>query len=149
MTPALRETLVAVAGATKQAVDPWWIIGSAEVALVGGEVRDVRDVDVLMSRRDAHAFLRRVGSAPATRDPDALFRSEVFGTWNEPPLAVDVMGGFSLFSGGMWRPVSPGTREPVGIQDQTLFVPSREELRALLLDFGREKDIARAALIAG
>ena len=147
MTPALRETLVAVASQASDAADPWWIIGSAAVALVGGAVTNVGDVDLLMAPADASRFLRRLGSVSVCREPDPLFRSDIFGTWNDPPLTVEVFAGFCYFSSGSWRPVWPITRVGVAVENQTLFVPSANELKALLLGFGRAKDMARAALM--
>jgi hypothetical protein len=138
---------VAVADVAGDAADSWWIIGSAAVALVGGAVDEVRDVDVLMSSADASNLLARVGSGPARREPDQRFSSDVFGTWKAPPLPVEFMGGFCYCSTGLWRPVRPVTRDAVGVDGRTLFVPSAAELKALLLGFGRDKDIARAALI--
>jgi hypothetical protein len=57
------------------------------------------------------------------------------------------MGGFRYFRRASWRPVWPLTRVAVVVQNQTVFIPSAEELKSLLLGFGRDKDIARAALI--
>ena len=138
---------MSVATVAVDACDSWWIIGSAAVALVGGAIADIRDVDVLMSPTDASRFLDRVGSESERRAPDPLFSSSVFGTWNAPPLPVEVMGGFSYCHSGSWRQVWPLTRREVLVADRVLFVPSSEELKALLRGFGREKDIARAALI--
>jgi hypothetical protein len=137
-----------VAELAADASDDWWIIGSAAVALHGAQVPAVRDIDLLMSARDAERFLKRVGGRERAGKPSAKFRSDVFGTWVDPPLPVEVMGGFSLAIAGEWCPVLPETRERKTIGGQVLFVPSAAELKAMLLSFGRPKDIDRASLLS-
>jgi hypothetical protein len=58
MTLALGETLARVADALAGARHPWWIIGSAAVALHGADVT-VGDVDVLLGEEDARCSARR------------------------------------------------------------------------------------------
>ena len=36
--------------------DPWWLIGSAALALCDADAAEPGDIDVLTSRRDAEAF---------------------------------------------------------------------------------------------
>ena len=147
LTPALRQSLAMLAGAVADASDDWWIIGSAAVALHGADVRQVRDVDLLMSASDAEEFLRRVGGQPRSGKPSTQFRSDVFGTWVEPPLPIEVMGGFSLLTSDGWRPVMPASRERKVVGESALFVPSVRELKEMLLSFGRSKDLERARLL--
>lgn len=136
-----------LASAVADAADPWWIIGSAAVALHGAKVPDVRDVDLLMSAGDAQRILRRLGAETGAAKRSAKFRSDVFGTWSESALPVEIMGGFSVATPAGWRPVVPETREAVSVGDQRLFVPSAAELEALLRSFGRDKDFERARLL--
>ena len=139
----LAETLAMVAEAAGDARDPWWIVGSAAVVLHGGAVARVKDVDLKMSAADAERFLRRVGGEFRNTDASDRFRSQVFGIWTRPPIAVEVFGGFSLAAGGGWREVSLATREPVTVGGARVYVPSREELVRLLQSFGRVKDLER------
>ncbi|WP_309661126.1 hypothetical protein [Sphingomonas sp.] len=129
------------------AADPWRIIPSAAVALHGALVDDVRDVDLLMSGRDARATLLRVGVQPAAGQATDLFRSAVFGAWDGPPLSVELFGDFDLAGPDGWSRVAPQTREPVAIGARTLFVPSADELTQMLTSFGRPKERARARLL--
>ena len=147
MTPALAETLQMVAAAAHSAADPWWIIGSAAVVLHGGVVGRVKDVDLMMSARDAEGLLRRAGVEPRRGTGDERFRSMVFGTWSKPPIPVEAFGGFELCAGGVWRAVALDTREAVTVGGAQVFVPSREELVRLLQSFGRAKDLERARLL--
>lgn len=149
MTPELKQTLVLVAAAAAEAAQPWWVIGSAAVAIHGVELPDVRDVDLLMSTADARRFLVRVGAEVGAEAPDPQFRSAVHGIWHEPPLCVDVMGDFSFLSAAGWLALVPQTRQRVAIDGHELFVPSAAELRDILHSFGREKDLERARRLPG
>lgn len=143
LPPDLEKTLAEVADLAADASEPWWIIGSAAVALHGARVANIRDIDLMMSRADARHFLERAGvmSTPDTGHPK--FRSEVFGTWRMPPLPVEIFAGFSLADSEGWRPVLLQTRQAVSVAGRTLYVPSKTELRELLLSFGRPKDLER------
>lgn len=129
------------------ATDHWWVIGSAAVALHGAPIDDVGDVDLLMSGRDAKTALIRAGVEPRAGQATDLFRSAVFGTWNDPPLPVEIFGDFEFAGAGGWSRVLPKTRQPVAISTCTLFVPSAPELRQMLIGLGRPKDLARARLL--
>ena len=66
MFAALTETLGMLAQAAARAAEPWWIIGSTAVALHGGAVARVKDVDLMMSPGDAEEFRYSV-SGPSRR----------------------------------------------------------------------------------
>ena len=147
LTPALHKTLTMVADLAEDAAEPWWIIGSAAVALHGASIGDVRDVDLLMDAADATRILERLGLASAPDSAHPQFRSSVFGIWSAPPLPVEIFAGFRLASEAGQRPVRFRTRHAIHVSGRTLFVPSRRELHALLLSFGRPKDLERARLL--
>lgn len=147
MSGELQQTLAIVSAVAEEATDPWWVIGSAAVALLGVEVGGVQDVDLLMSVGDAERTLQRLGLRPINKEPSPRFRSAVLGAWQAPPLPVEILGGFSLSTSEGWRPVVPTTRQRVTIQGFALFVPSATELRQILISFGREKDLERARLL--
>lgn len=143
MTAPLAQSLAMAAGAAAEAGDAWWIIGSAAVTLHGRNLPEPKDVDLLMSARDAEALLTRLGQLPRKGAPSDRFRSAVFGTWTEPPIPVEVMGGFKVRTREGWQDVAPATREEVTVAGASLFVPSADELAALLRAFGRPKDFER------
>ena len=146
LPPDLEKTLTMIAYITADASEPWWIIASAAVVLHGVDT-SVADVDLLMNSGDALRALERLG-VPSIPDTDhAQFRSKVFGTWRDPPLPVEIFADFSIAEGGGWRRVTLQTREPATVAGRTLFVPAREELHALLVSFGRPKDLERARLL--
>ena len=120
--------------------NPWWIIGSAAVALHGARPLDVRDIDVLLSVADARRILPGLNVPLTPGVADDRFRSDVYCQWTTPPVPVDFMAGFHVHG----EPLTPATRDEIG---PGLFVPSREELRAMLYHFGRPKDMERARLL--
>jgi hypothetical protein len=149
VTPGLRETLARVADAALGSGEPWWIIGSAAVALHGRDVEVREDVDVMTGPAGARRLLQRFGVEAAPGEASALFRSEVFGRWDGSPLAVEVMGGLHLRAASGWQPVRIETRQVVNVEGRTLYVPAVEELARLLASFGRPKDMARAKQLLG
>ena len=117
------------------------------MVLHGGNVTHARDVDLLMSERDAEAFLENVGAHCGRGQPSERFYSPVYGVWENPPMPIEVFGGFQLATDGEWRTVAFSTREAVEVEGARLFVPSTDELRELLHMFGRPKDLRRAKLL--
>ncbi|GAA3708237.1 hypothetical protein GCM10022268_16970 [Sphingomonas cynarae] len=138
----MRATLAMVAQALADTRQPWWIIGSAAVALHGAVVT-VADVDVLLYEDDARTILSALGIVAAAGEGTALFRSAVFGQWTVPPLTVEFMAGFRFHAADGWQAVAPATREQVTVEGHALFVPERAELAAMLRGFGRDKDLVR------
>lgn len=134
----LSATLDAVVLAMADAREPWWIIGSAAVVLHGAAT-SVADVDVLCGEVDARALIAALGGEVLAPAADPVFRSAVFGRCAATPLPVEVMAGLTVHG----APVRLATREWRGGAP----TPLRAELAALLRRFGREKDLARAALL--
>ncbi len=127
--------------------DPWWVIGSAAVALHGGDPGTIADIDVIVSRRDLDWLYEKL---PLTNDPDTtkdFFRSERFGRWSETDLDVEFMTGLEVRVDGDWHRVEPQTRQAIQIGKAHVFVPERKELIAMLQMFGREKGLRRAATL--
>lgn len=139
---ALDPSLALVAEAMRPALDPWWIIGSAAVALHGADPGDIRDIDIVLSVADAAHVLPPLGVALSPGASDGQFRSAIYNRWATPPIPAEFMAGFELFRADGWSPVTFATREEVR---PGLFVPSRDDLYALLLEFARRKDVLRAA----
>jgi hypothetical protein len=128
-----------VGTAAAAARDPWWIIGSAAMALHDVPGLVIGDIDLLMSRSDAAALLRSKGIEPAPGEAGGRFRSEVFGRWRAGAYVVETMGGFHLDG----LELVPETRVAAG----SLYVPTVRELIAMCGLFGRPKDKERAQLL--
>ncbi len=68
----------------------------------------------------------------------------------EPTLEIEFLAGLTVRVGRDWRAVEPNRHEPVTLQENTVDVPERLELAALLRTFARAKDLQRAkALMRG
>lgn len=135
----LHQTLPMIAAAMALARDPWWIIGSAAVALHGAHPVDVRDVDIVLSVADARRILPALNVPLTPGIADARFRSDYYCQWTAPPLPVDFMAGFHVYG----ELLVPETRAALA----GVFVPSPAELLAMLQHFGRPKDLERAHLL--
>ncbi|GAA0674308.1 hypothetical protein GCM10009102_27870 [Sphingomonas insulae] len=135
--------LSAVATVMRGARDPWWVIGSAAVAL-HGVVTDVADIDLLASAADAMDVVTRLGLAVDQRDPHPLFRSRIFAQWPRADRIVEIMGGLAIDERGIWQTVIPTTRVILG----GVYVPDRADLMQILSRFGRAKDLERRRLLA-
>ena len=141
----LLASLDSVGNLMVEARDPWWIIASAAVALHGADPGHVADVDVLLSIADAQRILPTIGIQLLQGSAHAAFRSRIFGTWTgTTPLPVEFMADFHLYSGMAWVPVRPTTRQAVEVDGAMIFIPERAELKTMLTEFGRPKDIERA-----
>lgn len=144
---ALCETLTEVARAMAPARRKWWVVASAAVALHGADAGTVRDVDVLFDHRDCETILPPLGLEPQAGLPDGRFRSDIFVSWPGARLTVELFAGFHLFEDGRWRELRPATRLGIALGDAQVFIPERAELKAMLMRFGRPKDMERAALL--
>ena len=140
--PALAALLASLAEELAGCREPWWLIGSAAMAVHGAPV-EVRDLDLLLGVSDAEAILGARGVPVEPGAPSAIFSSAVFAAWPAPPYTVEVFAGF-LVRG---EPLVPETREARSVAGATLFVPSLAELIAWGRLFGRAKDRAREPLL--
>lgn len=128
--------------------DPWWIIGSTAMSLLGMEV-DVADIDLLTSARDADALRRawsqrRVEVGP--RAGDSLFRSR-YSRFTFRPLPVEVMGDLEVNTATGWQPVRIGQARKLQLGGFELPVPTLAEQIRLLETFGRPKDHVRLRVL--
>jgi hypothetical protein len=146
LPPALAQLLGSLAAELGACREPWWLIGSAAMAVHGAAV-EVADVDLLLAVADAQAFLDRRGVAAEAGTPNDIFSSAVFATLPAPPFTVELFAGFRVRGADGWRPLVPETRQMVPIADSTVFVPSIAELIEWGRLFGRPKDAAREPLL--
>jgi hypothetical protein len=140
----LEDSLRFLAALLHGAEQPWWIIGSAAVALHGGQAGAVRDIDVVLGSTDAERYKGQLRLPNVGSSSDPLFRSDLLIRWSAAPLEIELMSGLKVNCAGLWRPLRIESREEVR---SGLFVPSRGELRAILISFGRPKDLRRASAL--
>lgn len=108
--PALAASLAQLAQVMRDTRDDWWVIGSAAVALHGGDPGEIADIDVIVSRRDLDALYERLSLADTPDAGKAMFRSQRFGLWSEPALPVEFMAGLQVLRGGQWLSVQVQSR---------------------------------------
>jgi hypothetical protein len=147
LDPRLLATLEHLASFTSQLSDPWWLFGSAAMALHGARPIAIGDVDLLVSRADAPALFDRLGLPLAPGTASDRFRSDIFACWRDPPLSVEILAGFHVRSGGEWQEVLPRTRVEMMLPSGVVYVPDVPELIALCRLFGRPKDFERIKLL--
>lgn len=147
MTPELAKGLQALAAAMADATDPWWIIGSAAVALHGAEGLTVADIDLLTSRAEALRLAAAWGATPDPPGDSTLFRSAVHFEHRLVGATIDVMADLEVNAPDGWTVLRPASRVTVPVGAATLYAPDRAELIEILRLFGRPKDLARAALL--
>ena len=129
----------------REAADPWWLVGSAAMALHGGPV-EVADIDLLTSREDA----RRLFGADLVEPRESpLFRSELFALRPLGVFTLEVMAGFHVREAEGWREFVPQTRCEVPLGEAVLYTPGIEGLIAMCALFGRPKDLERMRLLQG
>lgn len=147
ISKALASALDVVAEGCADLRDPWWVFGSAGMALIGVPGLTPPDVDLIVTPRDAAALLARWNAEPLKGAPSPLFRSQIFAKAQVAALPIEIMAGFEAFSDGGWSPVIPSTREEIAWNGRQLFTPSAAEQAAICRRFGRPKDLARVALL--
>jgi len=130
--------------------DPWWIIGSAAMALAGVPDTTPQDIDVLCSREDAlrlrATWVLHVDRGYLPKD-EARFRS-TFARFTHLPMPLETMGALQVMTSGGWQPLQVVDDAVLDLHGHAVRVPTLAEQQRILLLFGRAKDLAKAARIA-
>ena len=134
--------LVDLMGASK---DPWWIITSAATALHTLDWSDVRDIDVMVSRRDARMLLASAPFMDRTDGGTEKFRSSLYATLDLPGLPIDIFADFEICRHGHWSRVLPATRLSLEIEAGLVYTASIREQLAITKALDRAKDASRIA----
>lgn len=146
LTPRLMETLGRVAQAGKGLAEPWWVFGSAAMALAGVRGLDPPDVDLVTTPAGAIELLERLGGQVVVAG-SGLFRSEVFGKSLDGPLPIEVMAGLEVSTADGWTSVALRTRRRIAWPGGELWIAEAAEQAAICRLFGRPKDLRRAAML--
>ena len=130
--------------------DPWWIIGSPAMKLAGVPGIEPQDIDVLCSRSDA-LRLREAWSDEVDRlflpADEARFRS-TFARFTHLPMPLEVMGGLEVMTAAGWQQLRVHDDLQIDIAGYAVRIPTLADQRRILLAFGRDKDLAKAARIS-
>lgn len=140
-------TIVRLAAFLEETSDPWWILGSAAVALSGVDPGGVRDIDVLVSLPDACRLMETKALPNDADGGGALFRSEIFLRPDLGDVPVEIMANYAIRQGNVWRPVTLQTRETVSVGGATVYLPDLSEQMALFERMGRPKDLCRLDIL--
>lgn len=143
VTPELAATLDLIAEAGSSLTGPWWVFGSAAMALAGVQGLSPPDVDLIVSEADAGLLLRRWGLTPEPASQSELFRSKIFAKARIAPLTIEIMAGFEVKTTEGWRDVRPRTRIAVQRNSGEIYIPSAVEQAEICRLFGRPKDLER------
>ncbi len=139
----LRRALLFVAAECTTLEDDWWIIGSTAAFLSGLFDPVPRDIDLLVSARDASRLFLQWNVQPRTPLQSNLFRS-VFGICNTETIDIEIMGDLNVNVGREWCPLKLKSRKAIETDAGKLYIPTREEQVSILKLFGRPKDLIRA-----
>jgi hypothetical protein len=150
ISPRLFAGLNHLAGLMHEESEPWWIIGSTAMVLSGIDGIEPDDIDVVASGTCLRRVLANVGMTETASKPHPQFRSrpyqriEFSGMTHDTHRIDGRFRGSNLLENG-----SSGVRNPLTYPRRrcSRLVPSIAEQIALLRLFGREKDMAKAALL--
>lgn len=145
LTPGLEPTLAEVSRAAARLQDPWWVTGSAAIALTGVEI-EVLDVDLLLSHRDARTLLGDWAVPTRVTEEQDRFRF-IAGTHGGTPIPVQILGALDVNVEGQWFPVTPTTRQQIDLAGGPLYIPDVADQLALLLLLRRPQDLVRAEML--
>lgn len=126
-----------------ETADPWWVLGSAAMALIGVDPGEIRDIDVLVSASDAEALMTAYSLPNEADGGTEGFRSTYFLKPDLGDVPVEVMGGYQIRTAGLWTPVEPLSRQRITIDNAVVYIPNRKEQIEILKQLGRPKDLAR------
>ncbi|MEO1028476.1 MAG: hypothetical protein AAFX02_05400 [Pseudomonadota bacterium] len=124
--------------------DPWWVFGSAAIALCGFNPFGVRDIDVLVSMRDTERLMKAHSLVNIADGGNSKMRSDVFLRAKLGSVPVEIMSNFMIQSQNGWKLLAPATRVEIDVEGASLFVPDVNEQIDILYALGRPKDLARA-----
>lgn len=152
MNRAALEALYAELAPALASLDqPWCVIGSAAMMIAGAPVEDCPDLDIMTTTAGAQTLeaawegWRDNSYAPSD---DGAFRSR-FSAYDFAAGRVEVMGDLLLMLDGRWTPVAIPQAVSTAFAGQAVNIPPRQAQIDLLRLFGRPKDLAKAALLAG
>jgi hypothetical protein len=143
----LAALLTRLAPGLDRLAEPWCVFGSAALMMRGLPEDDVPDLDLFTTDpgaaelEAAWAEWRVAGYAPNPNDP---FLSR-FSRYAPPEGVAEVMGGMRHRIGDVWTPVVVEAVEQVEFAGRAWPVPTVAEHVRVLMLFGRDKDLERAA----
>jgi len=148
---ALEALYADLAPALAGLAEPWCVIGSGAMMIIGAPVEACPDLDIMTTARGAEALeaawaVRRDRLyAPGDAGP---FRSR-FSAYDFPAGRVEVMGDLLLRRDERWEPVAIPETVVGRLGGLPVRIPDRQAQIDLFRTFGRPKDLAKAVLLGG
>lgn len=128
--------------------DDHYIIGASALLLSGIPLEDTQDIDLVTSLRDAKTLKSvwnrqiKAGYKPGHADK---FRSH-FTRYSFHDMDIEVMGALEVKAGKEWQLLKVHAADAYN-GNERLKIPTLPEQRRILVQFGRAKDMEKAALI--
>lgn len=136
--------------ALKLLPDDYFIIGSAALVLTGIDIKNIPDIDILTSDRNAN-YLKEIWKDKLVENHitkrDDLFSSN-FAHYNFEALDIEVMGNLKIQNNNKWEPLIIQDYVIISDGEMQIKVPTLQEQERILKLFGREKDLVKLNLIA-
>lgn len=143
------ETLICIGKEYNDIASDSYIIGASALILLGVDIDYTEDVDILTSKASSsklkESLCRYAEPNPKTKE-DELFKSD-FSRYHLPLMDVEVMGDLLVMKDNQWIEVSVSDYKEVSVGEFAVKVPTLEELRRIMLLFGRNKDMQRIELL--
>lgn len=147
LSPDHVATLKRISEFLSECVDPWWIIGSAAIALIEIDPGEVRDIDVLISPRDSARLMRAHQLEDQADGGTDRYRSDSVLRPELGNVPVEFLSNYFIKAKEQWIQLAPKTQTSVNLDGATVFVPDTKEQVEILLRLGRQKDLRRVELI--
>jgi phosphorylcholine metabolism protein LicD len=128
--------------------DDHFIIGASALIISGVDIADTQDIDLVTSLRDAKTLKsiwnRQIRSGYKPEHADK-FRSH-FTRYQFATMDVEVMGALEMKAGREWLLLKVHASDAYAGSER-LRIPTLQEQRRILLQFGREKDLQKVAFM--
>lgn len=139
-----------ISGLMKGGHGRWWIIGRAALELYGVDTGGLKVIDVIVSPGEARRLADTIPTTKHRRQGTPLIRARSTLSAELGGMPVEFHSWMEIRVGGEWRPFALESRVPIEVGEVLMPVPARDELAAMLAQYGTGKDRTLAAqLTAG
>lgn len=148
MSPKLQAGLSELGRLMNDVQSPWWIIGSTALVLSGVANIEPDDIDVVSDGETLRTILHKNSITVEAIDAHPQFRSNPYQRLNvENGTSIELMGDLDVHDGVVFRPLTINTRKTVQACGYEFYIPAIVEQISILRQFGREKDLLKAAIL--
>ena len=142
------QTLLHIESRISNVKSDWYIIGSSAMILAGVDIENTLDIDILTTDAGSNEFKSALFDykelEPQTKENE-LFHSN-FARFSLPLMEIEVMRNLQINKNNSWQDVSVTYWDEIPLGNMKIKIPTRDEMKRLLLLFGREKDLTRMQL---